>query len=84
MPKHFRPVAVLVRGQSNDLESVQLEFGTLKKLLRVQGFEIKVEDSPTRESIQTLFRKGSDYHNRIALFHFAGHSVSPPVLEVAA
>lgn len=77
IPEDFKPVALVIRAQSGEhLKWIEDEVEFIKQKLEGKGFRVVVLPEPNPAEIINVFSGDTrpDYHNRIAIFHFAGHS----------
>jgi len=74
-PKQFKPIAIVVSAQTgNELVELENEVEAVSKILVDANFNVVPLKEPNLKKVTELFSKNASEHNRVALFHFAGHS----------
>lgn len=75
-PVNFKPIAVVIEAQSeqDQLPSLSEETRHIEERFQALDFDVIPLKNPSREEIIELFSKAKGYRDRIAVFHFAGHS----------
>ena len=76
LPENFKPVAVVVEAQSDEqpLPTLSEEVDHIKARFKNLDFDVLHLKNPSATEISSLFSKTNPIHDRLAVFHFAGHS----------
>ena len=75
IPDEFKPIAIVVASQTDEsLQEIEPEVTSVQKTLENANFKVERLSDPDLEGIVSKFSEAAVEHNRIVLFHFAGHS----------